>query len=110
MLALYEHYGVSFLSKLNGEYAFCIYDSRKQIILAAKDRSGVKPLYWTVTGERLLIASEAKALQPLGWKAEWDIRSLRDAGWNTEDRTLFRGLEKVDETRSRTEDQNLWVE
>ncbi|KAL8788672.1 MAG: hypothetical protein Q9195_007173 [Heterodermia aff. obscurata] len=95
VLALYEHYGTSFLSKVNGEYAFCIYDSSKQIVVAGRDRSGVKPLYWSVVGGRLLIASEAKALRPLGWKAEWDIRSLRDAGWNTEDRTMFRGLEKT---------------
>ena len=97
MLALYEYYGTSFLSRLNGEYALCIYDASRQIVIAARDRSGVKPLFWTVVGGRLLIASEAKALLPLGWKAEWDVRSLRDAGWNTEDRTIFRGLQKVNE-------------
>ena len=95
MLALYEYYGISCLSKLNGEYALCIYDSRRQIIIAARDRSGVKPLFWTVKDGRLLIASEAKALLPLGWKPEWDVRSLRDGGWNTEERTIFRGLKKV---------------
>ena len=98
------------MSKLNGEYAFCIYDSRKQIVVAARDRSGVKPLFWTVVRGRLLIASEAKALLPLGWKAEWDVRSLRDAGWNTEDRTIFRGLEKVAKTISHTGDGNLLVD
>lgn len=95
VLALYELYGTSFLSRLNGEYALCIYDSRRQIVVAARDRSGVKPLFWTIIAGRLLLASEAKALMPLGWKPEWDVRSLRDAGWNTEDRTIFQGLKKV---------------
>lgn len=92
------------MSKLNGEYALCIYDSTRQIVVAARDRSGVKPLFWTVVGGRLLIASEVKALLPLGWKAEWDVRSLRDAGWNTEDRTIFRGVEKVNKVISYMQD------
>ena len=95
VIALYEHYGLAFLSMLNGEYAFCIYDSNRQVIIAARDRTGVKPLFWTIVDQRLLIVSEAKALLPFGWKPTWDVRSLRDAGWNTEERTIFQGVSKV---------------
>lgn len=95
VLALYEQDGIAFLSRLNGEYALCIYDANRQMVFAARDRSGVKPLYWTVDDGRLLIASEAKALLPFGWKANWDVRSLRDGGWNTNERTIFQGLKKV---------------
>ena len=82
---------------LNGEYALCIYDSDKKTLIAARDRSGVKPLVWTIDNGRLLIASEAKALLSFGWKPAWDVRSLKDSGWNTEKRTIFQGLKKVSE-------------
>ncbi|KAL9027089.1 MAG: hypothetical protein Q9196_004343, partial [Gyalolechia fulgens] len=95
VMALYEHYGMSFLSQLRGEYALCLYDAKKQILLAARDRSGIKPLFWTVHDGRLLLASEAKALLPFGWRPRWDVRSIIDKGWLTEERTIFKGLRKV---------------
>lgn len=95
VMALYEYYGVSFLSQLRGEYALCLYDAKKQLLLAARDRSGIKPLFWTIHDGRLLLASEAKALLPFGWRPEWDVRSIADKGWLTEERTIFKGLRKV---------------
>ncbi|KAL8708458.1 MAG: hypothetical protein Q9225_007596, partial [Loekoesia sp. 1 TL-2023] len=95
VMALYEYYGVSFLSQLRGEFALCLYDAKKQLILAARDRSGIKPLFWTVHDGRLLLASEAKALLPFGWRPEWDVRSIIDKGWLTEERTIFKGLRKI---------------
>lgn len=95
VMALYEHYGISFLSQLRGEYALCVYDAKKQLLLAARDRSGIKPLFWTVHDGRLLLASEAKALLPFGWRPEWDVRSIVDKGWLTEERTIFKGLRKI---------------
>ncbi|KAL8724215.1 MAG: hypothetical protein Q9181_006926 [Wetmoreana brouardii] len=95
VVALYEYYGVSFLSRLRGEFALCIHDSKKQRLLAARDRSGIKPLFWTIHHGRLLLASEAKALLPFGWRPEWDVRSIIDRGWLTEERTIFKGLRKI---------------
>lgn len=95
VVALYEYYGVSFLSLLRGEFALSIYDSKKQLFLAARDRSGIKPLFWTVHDGTLLLASEAKALLPFGWQPEWDVRSIIDKGWLTEERTIFKALRKV---------------
>ena len=94
-IALYQYYGTSFISRLRGEFALCIYDSNKQLFLAARDRSGIKPLFWTVFNDQLLLASEAKALLPFGWRPEWDVRSIMDLGWVTEERTIFKGLRKV---------------
>ena len=96
-VGLYEIYGTSFLSQLRGEFALCLYDSNKQLFLAARDRSGIKPLLWTTIDDKLVIASEAKALVPFGWRPEWDVRSLMDAGWLTEERMIFKGLKKVGE-------------
>ena len=95
IVALYQYYGLGFLSKLNGEYAICIYDSQRKLLIAARDRSGVKPLYWAIVRGKLMVASEMKAFLPLGWKPEWDVGSLVDGGWNTDTRTIFRGVQKV---------------
>lgn len=95
VIALYKHYGVSFLRHLRGEFALCLYDSRTHFFMAARDRYGIKPLHWTVVDGRLLIAAEAKAFLPLGWKPEWDVKSLLDGGWNHDQRTLFDGVHKV---------------
>ncbi|KAL8795808.1 MAG: hypothetical protein Q9195_001688 [Heterodermia aff. obscurata] len=95
VVALYEYYGVSFLSHLRGEFSLCLYDSRKQLFLAARDRSGVKPLFWTILNNRLLIASEAKAFLPYCWQPEWDVRSIMDYGCFNDERTIFRGVQKV---------------
>lgn len=101
VMALYEYYGVSFLSELRGEFALCLYDAKKQLLLAARDRSGIKPLFWTVHEGKLLLASEAKALIPFGWRPKWDVRSIIDKGWLTEERTIFKGLRKVSSSSGR---------
>ncbi|KAG6365790.1 hypothetical protein INS49_007401 [Diaporthe citri] len=95
VIALYETYGMSFLSKLRGEFALCLYDSTKQYFVAARDRYGIKPLFWTVIGSRLLISAEAKGFLPLGWKPEWDVKSIQESGWNHDQRTLFKNVNKV---------------
>jgi asparagine synthase (glutamine-hydrolysing) len=95
VIALYLHHGLSFLSHLRGEFALCLCDERNQIFIAARDRYGIKPLFWTQVGGRLLVAAEAKAFLPFGWRPEWDVRSLREGGWNFDSRTLFKGVRKV---------------
>ena len=99
LIALYERDGINCFSYLRGEFSFVLYDSQKQLILAATDRFGIKPLFWTVLNKEgadyLLIASEAKAFLPLGWKPEWDVRSIVEDGWLHDERTLFRGIRKV---------------
>jgi asparagine synthetase B (glutamine-hydrolysing) len=76
-----------------------LYDERCGKVMAARDRFGVKPLFWTVVeGEdeaRVLIAPEAKAFLALDWKAEWDVDAIVDGGWEYDDRSLFRGVRKV---------------
>ncbi|KAL8785260.1 MAG: hypothetical protein Q9213_003464 [Squamulea squamosa] len=98
VLALYNVYGApDFLTHLRGEFAFVLHDARQgaQRIIAARDRYGIKPLVYTRLGSKLLLASEAKAFLPLGWKPRWDVRAIADAGWMFDDRTLFRGVRKL---------------
>jgi asparagine synthase (glutamine-hydrolysing) len=58
----YEEWGVDFLSRLRGMFALALWDGRTRTLLAARDRAGEKPLYWTKTSRGLLLASEVKAL------------------------------------------------
>ncbi|KAK0632482.1 asparagine synthase [Immersiella caudata] len=100
VVALYQRYGApSFLDHLRGEFAFVLCDESTGKIIAARDRFGVKPLFWTVVegkGQaRVLIAAEAKAFLALDWKPEWDVGAIADGGWEHGDRTLFRGVKKV---------------
>ncbi len=58
----YEEWGVDFLTRLRGMFALALWDGRTRTLLAARDRAGEKPLYWTKTSRGLLLASEVKAL------------------------------------------------
>ena len=60
-LHLYEEYGAACLEHLRGEFAFVIWDERNQTFFAARDRFGIKPLFYTEYDGTLYFASEAKA-------------------------------------------------
>jgi asparagine synthase (glutamine-hydrolysing) len=59
---LYEEYGPDCVSRLRGMFAFAIWDERNRSLFLARDRVGIKPLYYTVIDGQLLFASEIKAL------------------------------------------------
>ena len=65
ILYLYEKYGLSFVDHLNGEFAILIWDQKKGELIAVRDRSGIKPLFYRVDSSELLVASEIKAILAL---------------------------------------------
>ena len=58
----YEEWGEGLLARLNGMFAFAVLDQRRGTLLLARDRMGIKPLHYAVSGGRLVFASELKAL------------------------------------------------
>jgi len=58
----YEEYGVDCPTKLNGMFAFAIWDSRKKQLFLARDRIGIKPLYYYVDKNRIVFGSELKSI------------------------------------------------
>ncbi|MBI4003271.1 MAG: asparagine synthase (glutamine-hydrolyzing) [Nitrospira defluvii] len=67
LIHLYADKGQAMLHDLNGMFAFVIYDRRKNILFGARDRMGIKPLYYCQGIGRFAWASEAKALLTLPW-------------------------------------------
>jgi asparagine synthase (glutamine-hydrolysing) len=62
LVHLYEEYGENLVQELRGMFGFAIWDDRNKFLLLARDRVGIKPLYYCLTGKSLLFASEIKAI------------------------------------------------
>jgi asparagine synthase (glutamine-hydrolysing) len=96
-LHLYEDVGTQCLHRLRGEFAFVLWDETNQTMFAARDRFGIKPLFYAMPGETLYFASEVKALFAAGVPARWDAESVSQSvelgGYQV--RTLYDGVFQV---------------
>lgn len=98
LLHLYEDYGVECVHQLRGEYSFVLWDERQHILFAARDRFGIKPLFYSQTKEGLLLASEVKALHASGVRPAWDEEGFLQAfafTGNPLGRTHFRDVRSI---------------
>jgi asparagine synthase (glutamine-hydrolysing) len=96
-LHLYEDLGTQCLHRLRGEFAFVVWDETHRQLFAARDRFGIKPLFYAVHNETLYIASEVKALFAAGVPARWDAESVAHAVefGGHQVRTLYEGVFQV---------------
>jgi len=62
LIPLYKEYGSDFVKKLNGQFAFAIFDDSKKQLLLVRDHVGICPLFYTVAGDTLVFGSEIKAI------------------------------------------------
>ena len=96
---LYEEYGLGFLSRLNGMFAIALWDRRLQRLLLARDRMGIKPLYYSVHGGSLWFASEIKCILAAGGSARaidpLGVDQLLTFEYTASPTTLFEDVRKV---------------
>src|SRR5215475_761620 len=96
-LHLYQDLGPQCLHKLRGEFAFIIWDENNRTLFAARDRFGIKPLFYAMHDGKLYFASEVKALFAAGVPARWDAESFWQAAeqGGHQARTLYDGVRLV---------------
>lgn len=96
ILNAYQEWGDEFVSRLNGMFAFVIWDKKEKNIFIARDRYGIKPFYYTFFNETFLFASEIKAFDEFpGFRKEIDKKNLLEYMTFQNffgDRTLFQGV------------------
>ena len=95
----YEEWGDRAVDHLRGMFAFAIWDAPRRRLLLARDRLGVKPLYWTLAQGRLLFASEIKAILESGLvraEAREDaLPELLATRYLSGTETLFKGIHRL---------------
>ena len=62
LLKSYREYGLNCLQKVNGMFAFAIWDKREKKLILARDRLGIKPLYYSIKNDRIIFSSEIKSI------------------------------------------------
>ncbi len=96
---LYEEYGRDCVKHLRGMFAFAIWDRRKRVLFAARDRLGIKPLYYRWDGKAFLFGSEIKAILAYpDVTAEFNRGTLAEYlafGYISGPETMFSGISKL---------------
>ena len=96
---LYEEYGIKFVSMLTGMFAFALWDSKEEQLFLVRDRLGIKPLFYDLSGKRIAFASEIKSLLVLSdVKKEINFESLHHYFFSNQipgPLTIFEGIKSI---------------
>ncbi len=98
ILHAYAVDGDDFLRRLHGMFAFALYDAKEKRLVLARDRLGIKPLYYVELPDRIAFASEIKALLPLLPKPEINTQALLQFllhQFSIGEQTIVRGIKRV---------------
>jgi asparagine synthase (glutamine-hydrolysing) len=96
IIHLYQQHGPDFFKHLRGEFAFLLYDREKAVLLAVRDRFGIKPLFFNEQNGNFLFASEAKAMFASGLlKPQMCIESVRDYFSGVIPDSMFEGVQII---------------
>ena len=94
-LHLYQQRGMQAMSQLRGEFAIVIADERERVMIAVRDRFGVKPLYYAIVNGEIFFASEIKALLALGAPSKWNVEGVYGGMGQSHEITPFAGISTV---------------
>lgn len=97
ILAAYDAWGEGCVNHFNGMWAFCIYDKKRQVLFASRDRLGVKPFYYTHT-DSFTFSSELKGLIEAGIPKNIDVSAVElyfSLGFIPSPHTIFSGVHKL---------------
>jgi len=94
----YEAWGIAFLDRLQGMFAFALHDTRRRELILARDRLGIKPLYYARDSRGLTFASEIKAL--LSWLGKPEVNpdglaQFLQSNFTCAPTTLLQSVEKL---------------
>ncbi|RZB29533.1 MAG: asparagine synthase (glutamine-hydrolysing) [Candidatus Argoarchaeum ethanivorans] len=95
----YEEYGYDCLDRFNGMFAIALWDMDRRKLFLARDRVGIKPLYYAAIDGVLVFGSEIKSILEYGIKREVDVQALADyfvLRYVPAPRTMFKGIRKLD--------------
>jgi asparagine synthase (glutamine-hydrolysing) len=98
ILAAWQAWGEDALKRFNGFFAFALYDRETETLVVARDRMGIKPLWWFSTPELVGFASEMKALYALGVPRELDPVSLHhylELNYLPGDRGIYKAVQRL---------------
>ncbi|MBX7045892.1 MAG: asparagine synthase (glutamine-hydrolyzing) [Ignavibacteria bacterium] len=97
ILKAYQQWGVDSLAKFNGMFAFVIYDAENKKTFGARDRAGVKPFYYSISGSSLAFASEIKSILASGFvKPEIDFEAVyTPVHYQISPKTGFKNISKL---------------
>jgi asparagine synthase (glutamine-hydrolysing) len=95
----YEQWGDACVERFRGMFAFAVWDAARQRLLLARDRLGIKPLYWALAKGRLLFGSEIKSILASGLVAaepnEGAVPELLSTRYLSGTETLFKGIHRL---------------
>lgn len=98
ILHAYEEWGEKCVERFRGQFAFCIYDSKKERLFLARDHMGLKPLYYYFNGNKLIFASEIKSILCHNIKRKVNKRAINlllSLKYVPSELTLFKGIYKL---------------
>lgn len=94
-LHLYQRRGMQAMTQLRGEFAIVIANERERVMIAVRDRFGIKPLYYSVVNGEVFFASEIKALLVLGVPAKWNAEGVYGSVGQSHEVTQFAGISAI---------------
>jgi asparagine synthase (glutamine-hydrolysing) len=113
LLALYHKWGDNCLKKINGMFAFSIWDNTKKKLFVARDRFGIKPLYYWSSSKGFIIASEIKQLTTfsefeasINYETAFQFLEYGDFSYN--EQTLWKNVLELEPANMFTLDLNKW--